>query len=137
MVWWVGMYECSPKHRRALLGRLSGARTESEISEAERAAVLYLERYPHDSDVVVAAEKLEKRAAKIRDPERGANRWSVAIFVGLAALITLVVFAYARAWVPAVLVGVPIAGLVAEGVWDALLARAERKEARRGGSGSG
>lgn len=125
------MYGRSPKHRRALMKRLSGARTESEISEVEREAVLYLRQHPQDMDVVVAAERLEERAAKIRDPERKANRWSVAVFVGLAALITLAVFGYTRAWVPAVLVGVPIAGLVAEGVWDALLARAEAKQARR------
>ena len=127
----------NPKDRRALLGRLSGARTEPEISEAKREADLYLKWRPHDVDVVVAAEKLEERATKLADPEREANRWSVAVFVGLAALITLVVFGYTRAWVPAVLAGVLIAGLVAEGVWDTLVARADLKEARRDDRESG
>ncbi len=137
MVWSVAMDEHNPKDRRALLGRLSGARTEPEISDAKREADFYLERRPHDVDVVVAAEKLEKRAAKLGDPERGANRWSVAVFVGLAALITLVVFGYTRAWVPAVLAGGLIAGLVAEGVWDTLVARAELKQAQRDDRRSG
>lgn len=125
------MDERSPKHRRALLERLSSVHTESEISEAEREAVLYLRRHPHDTDVVMAAEKLEKRAAEIRDLERGANRWSVAVFVGVSALIAVIVLGYAGAWTPAVLAGVPIAGLIAEGVWETLKDRAELKEARR------
>lgn len=131
------MEELSRKHRQALLERLSGARTETEVTEAEREADLYLRRHAHDTDVVIAAEKLEKRAAEerraaeSRDFERGANRWSVAVFVGLAALIALVVFGHTGNWVPALLAGGLIAGVVAEGVWDTLLARAELKQARR------
>ena len=111
--------------------RLSDARTESEIAEAERETDIYLGQHPHDMDVVVAAERLEGRAARVRDPERAANRWSLAVFLGLAALIALVVFGYTRAWAPAVLAGVLIAGIIAEGVWDALVYRSEREQARR------
>ena len=125
------MDESPSKHRRELLERLSSVRTESEISEVEREVVLYLRRHPHDMGIVLAAEKLEKRAAKVRDPERKANRWGVAVFVGLALLIALVVFVYTGAWVPAVLVGVPIAGVIAEGVWEVLRDRAEREKTPR------
>lgn len=131
---WYGGFEVdehSLEHRRALLRRLSEARTESEIAEAERETDIYLGRHPHDMDVAVAAERLAGRAARVRDPERGANRWSLAVFLGLAALIALVVFGYTRAWAPAVLAGVLIAGMIAEGVWDALVYRSEREQARR------
>lgn len=112
--------------------RLSDARTESEIAEAERETDVYLGQHPHDVDVLVAAERLAGRASRVRDPERGANRWSLAVFFGLTALIALVVFGYTRAWTPAVLAGVLVAGAIAEGVWDTLVYRSEREQARGG-----
>ena len=125
-----GMDERSAKRRGEMLERLSDARTGSDVSEAEREADAYLKRHPHDVDVVVAAEKLDERAAKVRDPERKANRWSIAVFVGMSALITLVLLGYAEARVLAVLAGVLIAGEVANGVWDTLRTRAEHEESR-------
>lgn len=66
--------------RQAILDQISKARSEQEISEAEKAADQYLEEHPYDPDVAAAREKLSKRADKRRDPERGTGWWEAVQF---------------------------------------------------------
>lgn len=123
------MSDTAPKKRQALLDQLSRASSEPEMVEAAREADLYLGHYPYDADVAAAAESLERRGARIRDPERGANRWSIGVFVCLAAAVTLALLLYAPVELAlAVAAGILVAGEVAREVWSVL-------EARRNGSG--
>lgn len=70
MIRLVNMADGNEYSRKKLLEQISKASSEEEISEAEKAANLYLQDYPNDPDVLAAKEKLDERAEKARDPER-------------------------------------------------------------------
>lgn len=64
------MEETETRPRQVILDRISGARSEKDVSEARKAADRYLEEHPYDPDVIAAREKLERRASRLKDPER-------------------------------------------------------------------
>lgn len=81
----------SDEERTSLINTMLSARTEEEISEAEKAADKWLEENPADDRVIVARERLESTARKRRDPERIPNRLSVIALLAAALVSGLVV----------------------------------------------
>ena len=78
--------------RTELLDRMLGAGTFRDAEAVEGLADLWLEENPGDSRVLAAQQRLEKRVARVRDPEREADRATLMVFIVAFSAAASVVF---------------------------------------------
>ena len=69
------------QERDALIDRMLGARTMRDAEAANASADAWLEKNPGDPRILAAQERLDARDARIRDPERGADRVTLVVYV--------------------------------------------------------
>jgi hypothetical protein len=102
------------QERGALIERTREAGSEQELEAAEKDADGWLKVNPDDVRVIAASGWLAKTGARVQDPERGANRLSLPVFVmALAADVSGYFYA-------ALAARVLIALSLTECVWDPL-----------------
>ena len=106
--------------RGALIDRMLEARSEQEVEAAEKDAEGWLKENPYDIRVIAASERLAKTGARARDPERGANRLSLSVFVVVFTLVALAAGALTDSLYAALAAGVLVALPLTEFVWELL-----------------
>jgi hypothetical protein len=103
------------QERGALIERTREAGSEQELEAAEKDAEGWLKVNPDDVRAIAASGRLAKTSARVQDPERGANRLSLPVFVDGAGSRRVSGYFYA-----ALAAGVLIALSLTECVWDSL-----------------
>ena len=102
----------------ALIDLMLEANSEQEVEAAARDAEGWIKEYPDDVRVIAAGERLAKKGAKARDPERRANRLSLSVFVVVFTLVVPAAGALTYSLYAALAAGVLIALLLSEFVWE-------------------
>ena len=69
------------EERASLIDRMLGARTVRDAEAANVSADAWLEKHPGDPRILAAQEKLDARDARVRDPERGAGKVTLVVYV--------------------------------------------------------
>ena len=79
--------------RGVLIDRMLGARTVRDAEAANASADAWLEKNPGDQRILAAQERLDARSDRMRDPERGADRVTLMVYVCAFLVTALAVFA--------------------------------------------
>lgn len=106
--------------RGALIDQMLEARSVQDGEAAEKDAEGWLKENPDDVRVIAASERRAKTGARVRDPERGANRLSLSVFVVVFTLVALAAGALTDSLYAALAGGVLVALLLTESVWEVL-----------------
>ncbi len=106
--------------RGALIDQMLEARSVQDGEAAEKDAEGWLKENPDDVRVIAASERRAKPGARVRDPERGANRLSLSVFVVVFTLVALAAGALTDSLYAALAGGVLVALLLTESVWEVL-----------------
>ncbi len=108
------------EERRKLIDVMLGARTAREVESAEKAADEWLKDNPGDIRVMAADERLARTGAAARDPERKADRATLAVLAGVFSSVTLMAGVLTGSWYAALAAGFLVALPVTELVWGIL-----------------
>lgn len=117
--------------RGALIARMTSAKSEEEITEAQQDADLWLRENPGDVDVAVAKQTLDEESEKLDDPERRANKatWiALGVAIPLAIAVSLM---FSASWGIAVAGGVYVGAEIASFVWGVVREGVEESRSKR------
>ena len=106
--------------RGALIDRMLEARNEQEVEAAEKDAEGWLKENPDDIRVIAASERLARTGARVRDPERRAERLSLLIFAVVFSSVALAVGTLTGSPYAALAAGLLVALPLIELVWELL-----------------
>ncbi len=123
------------EEQRALIDRMLGARTGSEVEAAERAADEWLKDNPRGVRVMAAHERLDERGERARDPEREINRKTLAVFAAVFSSVAFAGVVLTGSVYAALAAGFLLALPTAEFVWGLLYDRSndgQHQETERG-----
>ena len=110
--------------REVLIARMLEARTGREVEASEQAADEWLRENPGDTRVAAAGERLARRGARVRAPERKVNRATAAAFAAVFLAAAFLAGALTGSFYAAFAAGLLVALPVAEFVWGMLYDRA-------------
>lgn len=117
--------------RGSLIYRMTSAKGEEEITEAQQDADLWLRANPGDTDVAAAKQTLDERSEKLDDPERSANKatWiALGVAIPLAIAVSLM---FSASWGIAVAGGVYVGAEIASFVWGVVREGGEESRSKR------
>jgi hypothetical protein len=106
------------QNRGAMIDRMLEVRSEQEVEAAEKDAEGWLKENPDDIRVIAASKRLAKTGARVRDPERRADRLSLSVFAVVFASVALAAGALTNSPYSALTAGLLAALPLTELAWE-------------------